>query len=121
MAPTTVLKQAGRRIASSLIFAYQPTFRDFAFCISSTDWKKIRLDPHQLIRGKNIRGSWGGGFRPDRDVPMLFKLLQRENISLTPLTRNRYPFLDINKAVADFSAGKIFRPILTMDSELAVI
>lgn len=83
--------------------------------------KKIRLDPHQLIRGKNIRGSWGGGFQPDRDVPMLFTLLQRENISLTPLTRNRYPFLDINKAVADFSAGKIFRPILTMDSELAVI
>jgi len=83
--------------------------------------EKIRLDPHALIRGKNIKGSWGGEFKPDRDVPRLLKLLVDRNISLSPLTRNQYSFLEINSAVEDFSAGKIFRPILIMDNELETI
>lgn len=76
---------------------------------------KITLDPHELISGKRIFGSWGGGSRPDRDVPILHSLLARRNFSLASLITKRYKLEEINDALDDLEFGRVFRPLIAMD------
>ena len=86
-----------------LIFASHPKKND-----------KISLDPHQLIKGKNIKGSWGGNFNPDKDIKKLLKIFKKGKIDLKILTRNVYKLKHINKAIKDLKSGKVFRPIIEM-------
>jgi S-(hydroxymethyl)glutathione dehydrogenase / alcohol dehydrogenase len=76
--------------------------------------QNISLDPHQLICGKHIKGSWGGGIYPDKDIPILANLFSDRSISLSQLTNNTYELKDINKAIKSFQSGEIFRAILAM-------
>jgi S-(hydroxymethyl)glutathione dehydrogenase/alcohol dehydrogenase len=76
--------------------------------------KHIQLDPHELIKGKRILGTWGGKFKPDQDIPRLHQLLTKAKAPLAPLTNKKYPLVDINLAVRHFDRGEIFRPILDM-------
>ena len=75
----------------------------------------ISLDPHELISGKQIRGSWGGATNPDTDLPKLAKLYRRSAVNLSKLTENKFPLANINEAVEEFTKGNLFRPILVMD------
>ena len=77
----------------------------------------ISLDPHQLICGKQIRGSWGGGTSPDVDVPILAELLTSPRTPLKLLTRSKFPLTKINEAVSQFSTGRVFRSILVMEHD----
>lgn len=72
----------------------------------------ISLDPHQLITGKQIRGSWGGATRPDEDVPLISKLFIEKKIPLTALTKDKFFLSDINSALDLFKGNKIIRPII---------
>ena len=74
--------------------------------------EQISLDPHELITGKQIRGSWGGATRPDIDVPLLSKLVVRNRVPLMTLTKDKFPLEDINKAIDLFKRRKIIRPII---------
>ena len=40
--------------------------------------EKISLDPHELICGKKIKGSWGGNSSPDTDIPKLAKIIAKK-------------------------------------------
>jgi S-(hydroxymethyl)glutathione dehydrogenase/alcohol dehydrogenase len=75
----------------------------------------ISLDPHQLISGKQIKGSWGGGISPDVDIPVLAELFTGPKTPLETLTKNKFPLAKINEAVTQFSEGKVFRSILVME------
>ncbi len=75
----------------------------------------IALDPHELIAGKKITGSWGGKFQPDVDVINLSALCHNNDVPLERLVKDRFPLTDINRALTLFSAGDVFRPILVMD------
>ena len=72
----------------------------------------ISLDPHELIRGKQIRGSWGGATRPDHDVPRISQLLIDKKLPLMTLTKDKFHLTDINKAIDLFKQNKTFRPII---------
>lgn len=72
----------------------------------------ISLDPHHLIRGKQIRGSWGGATRPDADVPLISKLFIEKKLPLMALTKDRFLLKDINIALDLFKGNKIIRPII---------
>ena len=74
----------------------------------------IALDPHELIAGKQIRGSWGGGFQPDTDVIKLSKLLCDNDAPLGGLVKDKFHLTDINKAINMFANREVFRPILVM-------
>lgn len=78
----------------------------------------IRLAPHDLISGKRIAGSWGGASRPDVDVPRLAALLQQWNAPLHKLLSHTYPLDQINTALDDLEAGRVFRPLIVMDHGL---
>ena len=77
--------------------------------------EKIRLDPHELIRGKQIKGSSGGGLKPDIDIPTVANLFYDNKLSISRFIENKFSLSDINEAVRMFATGKIFRPILVMN------
>ena len=75
----------------------------------------IRLAPHDLISGKHIFGTWGGSSFPDRDVPIMTELFRRGQVPLERLLTKRYRLDQVNEALADLEAGKVFRPLLVMN------
>lgn len=92
------------RNGGTLVFASHPP-----------DGELIELPPHGLIRGKRIIGSWGGACQPDRDLPRIYELIKDRMKFLQPLLTHRYPLEDINLALADLAAGRVFRPLVVMD------
>ena len=72
----------------------------------------IRLDPHHLIRGKKIEGSWGGGFKPDSDIAKLSCILESHKSLLSDFYTKEYRLDEINTALADLKLGKARRPLI---------
>lgn len=93
-----------RKGGGKLIFASHPNHGE-----------KISLDPHELISGKKICGSWGGGSKPDKDIPELHSLLKKSSFSLANLITRRYKLEEINDALDDLEFGRVFRPLIVMD------
>ena len=79
----------------------------------------IRIDPFELINGKQIRGSWGGGSNPDRDVPLYAEMYVAGNLPLERLLAKRYKLDQINEALADLEAGRTLRPLIEIDSTIS--
>ena len=76
--------------------------------------EKISLSPHELISGKKISGSWGGGTKPDQDFPIFSKILMSNERLLNSLITKRYTLDEINQAIDDLSNGLVFRPLIEM-------
>ena len=57
------------KIDGTLVFASHPPKKD-----------KIKINPHDLIKGKKIYGSWGGCCKPDNDIKRIFKFFNYKNI-----------------------------------------
>lgn len=93
-----------RKGGGKLLFASHPA-----------EGEMIRLAPHDLISGKQIAGSWGGGSMPDRDIPRMFKIFSDGDIRLDRLLTRRYRLEEINQALDDLEAGTVFRPLIVMD------
>ena len=90
-----------RREGGELIFASHPKAGE-----------KIELDPFELICGKSIRGTWGGGSFPDRDIPLLDRLYGEGKLDLESLVGGRFSLEDINQAFEHFKSGKAVRTLL---------
>ena len=76
---------------------------------------RIRVDPFDLIRGKQLRGSWGGASRPDADVPRIATAIRDRGINLEVLVSAAYTLEDVNRALDDMEAGRTIRPLLGLD------
>lgn len=77
--------------------------------------RRISIDPYELICGKQIRGSWGGGSNPDRDIPMFAKLYLAGTLPLEKLITRRYPLEAINEALDDLEHHRVGRPLIEID------
>ena len=62
-----------------------------------------------------MRGSWGGGCNPDKDIPKIFNLLKKQKINYRFLIKKKYKLKNINNAINDLKTGKVIRPIIEMD------
>ena len=89
------------------VFASHPKFGE-----------KISLDPFDLISGKKILGSWGGGAYPDRDIPLFADLFKAGKLPLEKLITKKYSLSQINQAIDDLKSGKIIRPIIEIDGNI---
>jgi len=96
--------QSVRDRGGCCVFASHPDSRE-----------RIQLDPHDLIRGKQIRGSWGGECDPDRDVPRFAKLYLEGRLPLARLLSHRYRLEQINQALEDLEQRKIIRALIEID------
>ncbi len=95
----SLLKKTGK-----LIFASHPPEGEF-----------INIAPHELIAGKQIFGSWGGGCKPDVDIPKLAEIYLKGKIPLEKLISKRYKLDKINEALLDLEKGLVFRPLIEMN------
>jgi S-(hydroxymethyl)glutathione dehydrogenase/alcohol dehydrogenase len=74
---------------------------------------KIELDPYDLICGRIIEGSWGGGSRPDEDIPRLASLYREGRLPLEKFISQTYTLENINQALDDLENRKIVRALIS--------
>lgn len=73
---------------------------------------KISLDPFELICGKTIQGSWGGGCDPDRDLPQFYDMYLNGRLPLNELLSKPYALEQINEALDALENRKVARATL---------
>lgn len=74
--------------------------------------KKIKIKPHDLIKGKKIIGSWGGSTNLEKDLSKYFKILKNKINLLKFLVNKIYKIEDINIALNHMRKGLVIRPII---------
>jgi S-(hydroxymethyl)glutathione dehydrogenase/alcohol dehydrogenase len=75
--------------------------------------ENICLDPHALISGKSIKGSWGGGVDLDQDLASFADLFNSFSARLSTLVKY-YDLADVNQALRDLATGSVFRPMIRL-------
>jgi S-(hydroxymethyl)glutathione dehydrogenase/alcohol dehydrogenase len=101
--------------------AFKSIRRGGGVCVFAThpeEGKTMSIDPYELICGKQIRGSWGGGSNPDRDIPMFAQLYLEGKLPLEKLITKRYPLEAINEALDDLENHRIGRPLIEIDTSI---
>jgi len=74
--------------------------------------KKIKLDPHDLISGKRIYGSWGGNSKLDKDINKIFEYFGKKNIFSIYGKISFFRLIDIHQAFRKVMSGKINRAVI---------
>lgn len=74
----------------------------------------LYIDPFELIKGKRIEGSWGGGIKPDKDLRKILKNIHQNNKFLALMNQDIYKLEDINVAIKDMKENRVLRPIIKM-------
>jgi len=101
---TTIMIERGFNLIKKngkLIFASHPE-----------NLKKIKLNPHDLISGKKIYGSWGGGCQLDKDINKIFKYFNEKNIFSTHGKISFFNLREIDLAFKKVISGQINRAII---------
>jgi len=80
------------------------------------DGEMISINPMELIRGKQIVGTWGGETNPDIDVPKYVELYLSGKMKLGKMITQEYKLESISKAFDDFEKGKVLgRALIDMN------
>ncbi|MDP8244276.1 MAG: zinc-binding dehydrogenase [Candidatus Hinthialibacter antarcticus] len=105
---------------STIESAFNSVRKNGGLCVFAShppSGEKICLEPHDLISGKQIRGSWGGESNSDEDIPRFAEFYRQGCLPLEKLITNRYPLDEVNKALADLERGDVGRPMLELEGE----
>ena len=94
----SLLNQTGR-----LVFASHPE-----------SGARISLDPFEMINGKVIFGSFGGGSKPEEDIRIISKLLQESRLNLEYMLGDVFALEDVNQALIQLEMGQPGRPLIRM-------
>lgn len=108
-------------LASTIETAFNCIKRDQGLCVFASHPKegdKICINPHDLISGKQIRGSWGGSSKPDTDIPVYSELYLKGKLPLDKMIDKIYPLESVNDALSDLENRKVVRPLLEIDAGL---
>jgi len=100
---TTMIEEGFDLIKKSgeLIFASHPQ-----------NSRKIKLNPHDLISGKKIYGSWGGNCKLDNDINNIFEYFNKKNIFSIHGKISFFKLNEIGKAINKVMTGKINRALI---------
>ena len=85
----------------------------FIFASHPNNKNKLKIDPHELISGKKIVGSWGGGIEIEKDKKLLIDTYNNQFLK-SPLKKliKIYSLNNLNLAIDDYKNGKVFKVIL---------
>ena len=78
---------------------------------------KISLDPHDLIKGKRIFGTWGGDVNPDSEMVKIGEYIANSGSNLELLLGDIFTIDEVNKGLAYLDSGKPGRPLLKLDED----
>lgn len=73
---------------------------------------RIAVDPFDLISGRSLCGSWGGGVEPDRDMPRFVRLMEQGIFQVPLLLGARFPLQRAEEAIQALSHDEPGRPII---------
>lgn len=73
---------------------------ELVFASHPPNGQGIVLNPHELLGGKKIRGSWGGGGVLDVEVDLVAKILLRKTQNLNVLAGKIFGLDEINGAIS---------------------
>lgn len=85
---------------------------ELIFASHPQNFRKIKLDPHELISGKKIYGSWGGSCKLDNDINNIFDYFNKKNIFSIYGKISFFRLNEIRKAINKVMSGKINRAII---------
>ena len=72
---------------------------------------KILIDPMPLHYGRKIRGSYGGGVLPARDIPSILRLMLDHGFEPWKVSSRSFNLSEINEAIAGIRSGEIIGKI----------
>lgn len=73
---------------------------------------RIECDPFDFIKGKRLIGTWGGGVKPDRDIPEFLKRYATTTLNLHDLISHEAPLTEINSLIDLLDQGKATRALI---------
>lgn len=109
------IESAGMR--ESMETAFQSVRNNGGLCVIAGNLPQgelISINPFDLIKGKQIIGTWGGETQPDRDIPMYVDLYLSGKMELKTLITHTYSLKDINKVLNDLGEGRVGRILIDM-------
>mgnify|MGYP001404948158 CR=1 FL=1 len=74
----------------------------------------LTIDPFELILGKKIEGSWGGGVSPDNHFHTIASKVSNNKLFTDIFSKKSYSLDQINDAIIDMKSLKVLRPIIEM-------
>lgn len=74
--------------------------------------QNIYIDPFDLIKGKQIVGTWGGETDPDRDIVNYVQYYLIGKLKLDLFTSDITKIADINQALESFNNGNVNRVLI---------
>ncbi len=78
--------------------------------------QKISIHPFDLIKGKQIVGTWGGETNPDKDIPHYGRLFLKGKLPVDRLITHRFPLEQVNDVFDLLGQGQTGRIILEMNN-----
>ncbi len=72
----------------------------------------IAVNPFDLIAGRSLTGSWGGGVNADADIPRCVRLVERGALNHRLLMGRRFSLEQINEAIQSLEDDEPGRPLL---------
>ena len=76
--------------------------------------QNISIHPYELIKGKRIKGSWGGNTNPDKDFPIYEEAYLKGRLPLEKLITHKFNFDEINLALKKLEGGEIIRALINI-------
>lgn len=77
----------------------------------------ITLNPHDLIKGKRIFGTWGGDVNPDTEMAIIGEYIANSGSNLELLLGDTFTIDEVNNGLAYLDSGKPGRPLLKLVEE----
>ncbi len=74
----------------------------------------ISIDPWQLMIGKTLDATWGGGSFLDTDLPFYVLLCLSGQLPIDKLVTNIYMFNQISEGLNDLKSGNLIRGIISI-------
>jgi len=84
------------------------------FCSHPKHGDNLIINPFDLIRGKRLIGSWGGGCEDEKLRDKAIDIAKTYGNFLSLTLSKPYPLASINKALADAKSGENFRVLIGM-------
>ena len=109
-----VFESAGKQDAMEHAFS---SLKAPGLCVLAGNLPKghhISIDPFDLILGKRIVGTWGGGSQIDADVAVYAELYLAGAYDLSSLITHVVPLCQINDLFSELEAGRVGRGLIDL-------